>query len=578
MNGYLRNVCSTFIMIAKTLISEAGLKSGTILGVLILVFFGSCATGSGSLFEAELNSSSRSASNSSASAESSSDQNQPSATDERNEDNTSQDSETLEPGIHISTTPGGAQIYLNGFPLGQSPIHIEPRRGTYTIRAEKTGYYSSTISTRYSSGDVQEIRLHLEQITGTLRVSTNVQNARLSTSGRVFSPNQELELPIGRYTIEARAFGYETESFTVEILEKQTTRLELEMTAVPFRVISIEVPRNSFSPRDSGIYSRMTARVEVSAPGSAVYEIRNNSGQRIHGPQNISFNQRRSNFTWDGRDRSGRILPDGSYLMSFEAEDGSRFEQLINIDSSVSMRYRSMFSSAAGTLLAPLPGHLPAFSAQAGFLMLSHRESAGSITPISGSFSFAPSQGQEIHAAVSGVSFRSTGEDAQFLPSVSIALSQLLTGAANQPISTALQLRASYRHEHGADFFAADSGAGLAFPVSFSYGAFTLGLSPEIAMNGFNADSFWAYGRAALLADAGSVTAAISAAVRTTAFGASWAEGEIIDWPLSSASEFHWQIPETGLVLSVAGLLRQDPADGWYISAGGGLQIMFDGR
>ncbi|GAB6090793.1 PEGA domain-containing protein [Spirochaeta dissipatitropha] len=554
------------------------MKSGTILGVLILILFGSCATGSGSLFEAELNSSSRSASRSSASAESSDDQNQASSTDNENEDKENGEAETLSPGIHIHTSPSGSQIFLNGFPLGLSPLHIEPRRGTYQIRAEKSGYYSSTISLRYSPGDVHEIKLHLEQITGTLIVTGNVHNARLRTTGHVFSLNQEVELPIGRYTIEARAFGYETESFAVEILEKQTTRLELEMTPVPFRVISIEVPRRSFSPMDSGIYSRMTARVEVSAPGSAVYEILDSSGRRVHGPQSINFNQRQSSFSWTGLDRSGRRLPDGSYFMSFEAEDGSRFEQPIHIDSSVSMRYRSMFSTAAGTLLSPLPGHLPAFSVQAGFLVLSHRESAGSITPSSGSFRFSPSSGQEISAALSGVSFRPTGEDAQFQPSASIVLSQLLTGAANQPLSTALQLRASYRHEHGADFFVADSGAGLALPVSFSFGAFTLGLTPEIAMNGFNANSFWAYGRAALLADAGSITAAISTAVRTTPFGAGWAEGDIISWPLSSAAEIHWQIPETSLVLSAAGLLRQHPDDGWYMSAGGGLQVMFDGR
>ena len=81
----------------------------------------------------------------------------------------------------------------------------------------------------------------------------------------------------------------------------------------------------------------------------------------------------------------------------------------------------------------------------------------------------------------------------------------------------------------------------------------------------------WAYGRAAVIADAGSVMLGLSAACRTRPFP----EGFGISGPMEAGLEVHWLMPGTGIYLTGIVSGEFDSPDNYYINAGGGIGIIY---
>jgi hypothetical protein len=520
---------------------------------LLVLLFGGCASSSGALFE-------------SAAA---------SSMDEEKEDESEQ-YEAAEEGLRISTSPSRARIRIDGVDYGRSPLLLELSTGNYRITASKSGYYDESASVSFVEGEYREVRLDLEAITGLLLVETEPSGAEVRSGFKKLASGRPEKLRIGTYQIEVSAFGFEPFRTMVTIEEDETTFLKAVLEKAPFRIDYFSAVRERFDPADPGRYGSAEASVSVSGPGRGFFTVYGPDGLIVHGPEELSFTERWSRLSWNGRGSGGTVLPEGSYLLYISVEDGERrMEEKapVVIDHSIDLRVRPVYGGAAGTLFCPLPGALPAGTFQGGILALAHAEGADYLIPVVASIRFAPALREEIVLS-GGLIARSPGDSIPFgslswsLPAWHVPLFSPGGGS----FSGSLLAKGSWFYRSLIDPLGSFTGISAAMPVAVKTGPVTFALAPELtASTGSDAViSVWGYAKAAMILDAGPLSLALSSSLRSTPFDS----GFQADWPLSSGCELNWILPGKLISISAAATLDWDPETGWYLSGGGGIWLL----
>jgi len=497
--------------------------------------------------------------------------------DEEDEETDDEEDEPDEEGVRVRTSPSRARIYVNGRYAGTSPLLLDLSPGRHRITAERSGYYGETVSVRHEDGEYQEVRVTLEEITGTLLVDADPPDAEIRVNGERLSAGVPHELPIGSQTVEVRSFGYETERVTTRIRENRRTTLRVALDEAPFRFEDLTVSPRVFSPEDPGSHGRIRAESTVSAPGEGRYRILDAGGDQVAGPFPVRFTERRHRLTWDGRDDDGTPLPDGSYRLVVEGEEGHVERRDFSIDRSITRRVRPVYGGSAGTLFAPLPGAMPRGGIQVGGIGLGYYDGDRLLLPLAASLRYSPTDRTETTFSGGAIvrSVREADDDPPSIPFGSISWSRRLFRAgdrADYGVETAgsLLLRGSYYHRSVLDPLLADTGVAAALPLSLEIGPVTLAVTPELAARPVPA-AVWGYARAAGVLDVGSVSLAASAALRTTPLD----QGIAPEWPAAGGLELHWLIPDTPVTVTGAGTLHWHPQDGWYAQSGAGLWVAF---
>jgi hypothetical protein len=538
--------------------------------LFLCIALAGCATSSGSLFESEASASGTTASDTAGSS---------------SDNSNGEDDEVLEEaeeGLRIRTSPSRARIIINGRYSGTSPLLLDLPTGSYQIRAEKSGYYSSSTVISHVAGTFNEISLDLEEITGTLVVETFPSDARIQTGLRRLTPGSSTELPIGSYLLDISAFGYETVRTTVLVEENRTSYFTVKLEEAPFRIDYIAPRRNRFSPADPGVYGTMEYSIAVSGPGSVEYRILNREGTPISGPISIDFNQRWNRIFWDGTDFRGNVQGDGQYTLQITGDALIQEEHRFHIDRTVTMRVRAAYGGSGGTLFCPLPGALPAGAIQGGIFSLAHADGSSYIIPAIASIRFAVKDREEITVSGGIIARNSQNQDGTSIPFGTVSWSLPLFSTEGLTSAGSLLLKAGYFHESVIDPMANFTGLSAGLPLSLRLGPFTLAIAPELSVSPDRvtggdeekesnaAISTWGYGKAALIMDLGPLTGALSAALRSAPFDT----GFSADWPLAAGAELHWLLPQKIITISAASTIHWDPERGWYMSAGGGLSLL----
>ncbi len=494
--------------------------------------------------------------------------------------------------MRIRSYPSRAVIYINGERQGTAPLLLDLPEGNYTIRGEKSGYYPDSVSISFSEGEYREIALDLEEITGSLLVETFPVPAEIRTGWKSITPGVETELRIGRYVVVIEAFGYETLRKEVLIEENRTSAFSVELEKAPFRIEWFRPDRERFDPDDPGIYGSTRISVSVSAPGEAIFSIYHSSGGKIGASRTISFDKRWSHITWDGKEaqESGKrkSLQAGRYTVELMVPNSEIVvtEEVI-IDPSIDLRVRTVYTGAAGTLLCPLPSALPKGVFQAGLHGYAHGKGSSYLIPTSLSLRFSPRDREEI--AISGGLILNSDEDVNPYGSLSwnIPLSSSFRAGSSRAASSggesdgpraagaaALLLKGSFFNSSEIDILEGSSGISAALPLVLTLGPLSAAISPEIYAGpdpqSGSAITSWIYGKGALILDIASVSVALSSSVRSEPFS----EAVSIRWPMASALEFIWLLPDKPFSISAGALLEWSPDTGWYLSTGGGIWFL----
>lgn len=529
----------------------------------LILLFGGCASSSGALFESAATAS-------------------PSPAEETEEEELPLEAET---GLEIRTSPSRARIEIDGRYYGTSPLLLDLPSGNYTIFAEKSGYYPGSASVSYTEGEYLEVYIDLDEITGFLLADVEPAGAEVRSGFRTIRPGEPAELRIGTYQVEVSAFGYETVRRTVTVEEDETTLLQLVLEEAPFRIDYFSVARERFDPADPGRYGETAASVSVSGPGSGTFTVTGPGGGAVAGPREILFTERWSRIAWDGRDERGDILPEGNYLLRLSAagEDGAMEERgAVAIDRTIDLRARPVYGGVSGALFCPLPGSLPAGSVQGGLIALAHAEGALYMLPAAASIRFAPADREEIVVS-GGIIARGPGGEEGAGDSIPFgSLSWSLPVFSAPHLSGSLVLKGAWFHRSVIDPMASFTGISAAFPAALRAGPLSLAVSPELAAGPDRVTygeaeresdiplSAWGYLKTALVADAGPVSLAVSASLRSAPFDT----GLSADWPLASGCDLSWLLPGKIITLTAGAALEWDPDLGWYLSGGGGIWFL----
>jgi hypothetical protein len=485
------------------------------------------------------------------------------------------------PGIHVKTDPKGATVFLDGDYVGRSPVFItDPGTGMYSVRIEKDGWYPESYRIAYDTGSIHTVDIDLEKITGFLHVETIPEDSQVFLDLSPLSSGIT-ELPVGRYLVSVRKFGYEGYSTSVRIVPRYTTTVTAELQEAEFGLHGLTSTRKIFSPANAGELGATRITFEVTDYGSGSVKIYDSTGSEIYSDQLPRFTTWNQEFRWTGLDSDGHQVPDGEYRIRITGigETDNRVvesETSVTIDSSVVLRYRSLVSGTSGALFAPEPMTLPPFAFQITTMLIGHAdpETHTARVPLHGSARFSPYAGLEIDAQ--GTLFIHGEDTYPFSAGVSV---KYRFTSANLPVfAAAVALKGTYYRGDSVDSFSNYAGGSFSVPVSFAVGPLTFILTPEVTISPVPIEYYeeaepssvyaWGYGRVGVLLDIGPFSAGFSGALRTQPFH----EGFWIELPFQAGAEAHLLIPGTQIVLSAYCTGEFDPLmKSWYLMGGGGV-------
>jgi hypothetical protein len=493
-------------------------------------------------------------------------------------------------GLEILSYPDGAEVYLDGRYAGITPLLLpDLSRGRYRLTVTKTGYRSYTALISFFEEHVV-YNVALERITGFLRVDVQPPQASVTVGPYSYVPGRVQELPVGRYFVTARAFGFEEVTTGVAIEERELTEISLDLPQAPFAVQDLRADRERFNPRNPGALGSVRVSFRVTSYGSGFVTIVNEEDEEVYRrdfPRFVSWAQE---LTWNGRGSSGQLAPDGAYRLRLRLvgeREGTVVERelTLRIDSSLVLSFRTLASGSAGLLYAPSPEVLSGGSLQLSSLVLAHWESDGATTRVrvpvvlagrwglsgrrAGEYGRAPFQRWELDLQTGTTVGYTTeaGEDSLTLPFfVGAALkSPLLSPRSDVGFALAAQAKLTYQ---GASTDTLANSSGLSLEPELIISPWRVSYDPSDPREaGFYS---WLYARGGLLADLGAVTAGLSLAARTTPFGEPFG----VDLPFQAAVELNWLIPRSSLFLSFVFAGEFSPPGAYYLQGGAGLGLL----
>ncbi len=505
------------------------------------------------------------------------------------QDVVSTDSDTTEndygkekPGLTIRTSPYWSDVYINDNYSGISSVTKLLPSGSYRITVKKEGYYPTTEWVNYIENDSVTLDIDLEPITGILEIETDNSGINLSTNGDTLNLGQN-ELQIGNYIITAEQFGFETLEKKVTILEDRTTNLDISLKPAIFKISSFFVDRKIFNPENTASLGESRLSFKVTNFGSGDLEIFSPEGESILKHNFQSFSKKDQYFSWNGKNRHGENLSDGTYKIVIKGKDlngenSAKKETLVTIDRSLHIRVRSIFNGVSGTLFSPSPDILPPGSFQLSLNGLGHIDSTSENYrfPIILGIRTVPVKDMEISGQAGGIIQEPLAESYIFSVSVKKAI---LPSRNYKPFELTGTLKGTYLYNTFRDTQTNFTGLSGGLSSSVSVGTMAFILAPEITISPYEisySDTsnrgfyMWAYGRTAVLLDLGSAMIGISAAFRTTSFD----EGFTIEYPFSTGVELNYLIPGTGMFVTGIVSGEFNSPDNYYINAGGGIGII----
>jgi TonB family protein len=141
------------------------------------------------------------------------------------------------PGLAITTVPPGATVWLDGAPVGTTPLflsNVPP--ASHRVRVAVEGYVSSELSVRTTDeATAMPLRFILQQATGTLELDSDPAPATIQVDGqaRGTTPFSDNQMPPGTHRVLVELPGYRSFSRAVDVSPGKTERLVAHLERDP---------------------------------------------------------------------------------------------------------------------------------------------------------------------------------------------------------------------------------------------------------------------------------------------------------------------------------------------------------
>jgi len=168
--------------------------------------------------------------------------------------------------LSVTSTPAGADIAIDGRPIGEKTPHLVPiDPGSHTIKLTLAGYQDLTQSARVTGGETTNVHAALSQATGSIKVTSSPSGAKiyvdtyLGWSSKGQTPNTITSVSPGHYTIKLTLAGYQDWTGSAHVTGGGTTNVHatlsqatgsISVTSTPSGAsISLDgVPVNQITP------------------------------------------------------------------------------------------------------------------------------------------------------------------------------------------------------------------------------------------------------------------------------------------------------------------------------------------
>jgi len=496
-------------------------------------------------------------------------------------------------GLSIDSDPRGAEIYINNRYRGKTPLDITDLvPGSYKLELRIEGYHEHTTWIQYTGGD-QSYYYTLERIMGRLEVSVRPSDAQITMDKTEIDEGIN-RVPVGSYLLTVRAFGFERHEEVVSIRENETTNVTLVLAPAALRIDEPELTRRAFNPDNPGVLGTTTFKFKVSTYSNGIIRVLRSNGTEVVRTRLPRFTSWDQAFVWDGRSDRGEIQEDGDYSVRLEVtseEDQKSIihassvthEEIVTIDHSMTISFRSVWSGTAGLLYAPSADVLPSQSFQIASLLMGHSESIeGNVVfraPLDLAFRAGLGLQMEIDIQTSIIL-----ENAEAIPLLASGAFKYRFAQLGDvlELDSSVTAKISYQANTGTDTFSNFTGLSVGIPTQVSFGPVSFIAAPELILSPYIvtydssyddefATELWFYLRSGLLLDLEFLMVGLSVSVRTTPFS----EGFALDVPFQSGFEVHGLIPGTQVFLSLAVAAEIESTADWYIMAGGGIGFLY---
>ncbi|WP_456444850.1 PEGA domain-containing protein [Oceanithermus sp.] len=136
--------------------------------------------------------------------------------------------------LFVDSSPQGAQVYVDGDPVGRTPVQLALDEGTHDVELRLEGYEPYRVRVQVRAGQTTRLSPRLVAVvrTGTLEVTSTPDGAEVYVDG-VYRGRTRLlmELEAGMHDVEVRMDGYTSYRARVRVDPGATTRVFARLTA-----------------------------------------------------------------------------------------------------------------------------------------------------------------------------------------------------------------------------------------------------------------------------------------------------------------------------------------------------------
>jgi len=486
--------------------------------------------------------------------------------------------ETAGKGLEIQTNPLGARVYIDGVDYGYTPIYIDNLKpGRYRIELYKDEYeeYNNIIYLNEDSRLIITVNMELARTIANI----TVQKAQDSPQDLPFAPllfslrqdNSLTAVPLSydnkaqlnvalnhRHQITARAFGWEDETISILVKDQKPEDIIITMKSAPFKMENASASRRRFNPTNPNNLGAVEYRFEVSTYASGVFTIYDSNENEVFKKQLDKFDTWVQLVTWNGRDFSGSMLPQGLYTVVIEAQDETgeihslKLETEINY--SINIFPLSLDSAASGLSFVPMAHVLPALSYQfkAGVFF-------GSLgIPFNISMRISPFNKFETTAV-----FNINADKTQTGWGISGSVKYNFLDGAGFPLALSASASCAWASSAGEYMLSPGKGIGIHIPLSLELAKFSIAFCPSVFWHGFEGTAPELLLGAGLLYRGNRITGGVSA------------RGEIDfankNFRFLTGAEVHYIPPASNFIITAQGGIITSQNIDWYAGLGIGF-------
>ena len=121
--------------------------------------------------------------------------------------------------LSINTTPEKAVVTIRGKEIGETPVKLKVKPGTYLVKLSLPGYKNSWQKIEMKLGDQQNLTFPLEKETASVMITSAPDSAAVKFQGKNLgnTPVVIRDLPHGTYTAELSRHGFNPQTVTWQI-------------------------------------------------------------------------------------------------------------------------------------------------------------------------------------------------------------------------------------------------------------------------------------------------------------------------------------------------------------------------